>query len=248
MSPPQEQQSVPMQRNVSVSSKFNFWNRKEPAAASDNVSTLDALGRSSTTYSMDSRRTGTDQERRLHFFNGTVDKKALSSKEPLDLLMDLEIFFENTLKCVIQSNGSSTGEYKLRILKPRGVKIDNGKEPATTAAKTDSPVPGMKKSEVNDPRMNQIYSSFPVSLKSRITKFVSSFGSGSKGSNGSLNDTSSVISAKEMSGMEEELLFSVEIQKVKDMVGTYVVEFRRVKGDKWAFKRLYGSVIGDLPL
>ncbi|KAJ3006540.1 UNVERIFIED_CONTAM: hypothetical protein HDU68_004014 [Siphonaria sp. JEL0065] len=241
------EQSVPMQRNISVSSKFNFWGRKDTADNASVVPGSDA--RSSTTYSMDSRRSGGDQERKMHFHTGPVDNKALSTKVPDDLLIDLEIFFESKLKCTIQSTGSSTGEYKLRILKPSGIKIDFStfnKEPAGAFKAETS---GMRKSDVNDPKMNQIYSSFPVSLKSRITKFVTAFGSSSnRGFTGKGDDAATEGSPQEMTGMEEQILFTVEIQKVRDMMDTYVLEFRRVKGDKWAFKRLYNAVLGDLPL
>ncbi|KAJ3078881.1 hypothetical protein HK102_004179 [Quaeritorhiza haematococci] len=45
-----------------------------------------------------------------------------------------------------------------------------------------------------------------------------------------------------------EIKFYVEIQKIKNLRGLYVVEFKRRKGDIWAFKGLYQEVIPRLPL
>ncbi|ORY38831.1 kinase-like protein [Rhizoclosmatium globosum] len=245
---------IPMQRGTSVSSKKGNW---FTGSVSETASQVSAEGRPSLSYSYPIQTT---QERKLQIHSGALDKNALSSKEPLDLLMDLEMYFESKLNCVVENNGSGAGEYKLKLLKPRGVKIDSPNTVVVLedADRTDSPAPaaaappadtGIKKSDVTDPKMNQIVSSFPVSLKSRIRNFVSSFGSGaSKGYAGPDDSLAATAATQPLSVVEEEISFTVEIQKVKDMPGMYVVDFRRLKGDKWAFKRLYATVVGNLPL
>jgi hypothetical protein len=46
----------------------------------------------------------------------------------------------------------------------------------------------------------------------------------------------------------KELKFNVEIQMIKHLKGLYVVEFKRRKGNVWAFKALYQETILKLPL
>jgi hypothetical protein len=48
--------------------------------------------------------------------------------------------------------------------------------------------------------------------------------------------------------VQDEIRFYVEIQKIKNLPGLYVVDFKRIRGDIWAFKRLYHGLVGDLPL
>ncbi|KAJ3081773.1 hypothetical protein HDU99_004709 [Rhizoclosmatium hyalinum] len=265
---------IPMQRGTSVSSKRGNWFTgrftnvtqlpTKQNSVSETASQVSVEGRPSLSYSLSnsdySKGDGIEQERKLQTHSGALDKNALSSKEPLDLLMDLEMYFESKLNCVVENNGSGAGEYKLKLLKPRGVKIDSPNTVVVLedADRTDSPAPaaaappadtGIKKSDVTDSKMNQIVSSFPVSLKSRIRNFVSSFGSGaSKGYAGPDDSLAATAASQPLSVVEEEISFTVEIQKVKDMPGMYVVDFRRLKGDKWAFKRLYATVVGNLPL
>ncbi|KAJ3160292.1 hypothetical protein HK101_000929, partial [Irineochytrium annulatum] len=59
--------------------------------------------------------------------------------------------------------------------------------------------------------------------------------------------------SKEASGGVEaryqpELRFNIEVQKIRNLSGIYVVDFKRIRGDIWAFKRLYHELIKDMPL
>ncbi|KAI8807259.1 hypothetical protein BJ742DRAFT_318289 [Cladochytrium replicatum] len=45
-----------------------------------------------------------------------------------------------------------------------------------------------------------------------------------------------------------EVRFTVEIHKIKNLAGLYVVDFKRVRGDIWGFKRLYLECLPRLPL
>ncbi|KNC99827.1 CAMK/CAMKL/KIN4 protein kinase [Spizellomyces punctatus DAOM BR117] len=44
----------------------------------------------------------------------------------------------------------------------------------------------------------------------------------------------------------KEIRFTVEVQKIKNLPGLFVVEFKRIKGDVWEFKRLYQEIIVGL--
>ncbi|KAJ3404755.1 hypothetical protein HDU80_002358, partial [Chytriomyces hyalinus] len=223
----------------------------------------DATERQSMSYSLtnsDFTDDGGVRERKLAFHSGALDQRALSSRDPLELLTDIEAVFVQRYNWVIESNGSSSGEYKLKVKKPRGMKIHElrasanaeNKAPAAAAAAASaegvSKVVDIKRDVINDAKMAQIYSGFPVSLKSKITKFMHSFsGNSNKGYDGHEDSHRKSLDLP-LSAMEEEMTFFVEVQKVKEMSGVVVVDFKRSKGDVWGFKRLYASVIGELPL
>ncbi|KAI8622511.1 hypothetical protein BC830DRAFT_1088582 [Chytriomyces sp. MP71] len=189
---------------------------------------------------------GAIRERRLNFCSGPIDKRALSTRDPLELLVDIESLLVQRYNWTIQSNGASSGEFKLKVVKPRGIKIQEvnlvSSERVAMDIKSD-----VKREVASDPKMAQIYSGFPVSLKAKITKFMSSLApSANKGFDGK---ESLASTTEALSGMEDEICFTVEIKKVKELAsGTLMVDFRRLKGDVWGFKRLYSSVITELPL
>ncbi|KAJ3230912.1 hypothetical protein HDU81_004145 [Chytriomyces hyalinus] len=217
----------------------------------------DATERQSMSYSLtasDFTDDGGVRERKLAYHTGALDQRALSSRDPLELLTDIEAVFVQRYNWVIESNGSSSGEYKLKVKKPRGMKIrESGSAnaentPTAVAAEGMSKVVDIKRDVINDAKMAQIYSGFPVSLKSKITKFMHSFsGNSNKGYDGHEDSHRKSLDLP-LSAMEEEMTFFVEVQKVKEMSGVVVVDFKRSKGDVWGFKRLYASVIGELPL
>ncbi|KAJ3117239.1 hypothetical protein HDU96_007498 [Phlyctochytrium bullatum] len=45
-----------------------------------------------------------------------------------------------------------------------------------------------------------------------------------------------------------EIRFNIEVQKIRNLRGLFVVDFRRIRGDIWAFKRLYNQLIVEFPL
>jgi hypothetical protein len=75
---------------------------------------------------------------------------------------------------------------------------------------------------------------------------------GSPSSSGPLSPSScssgAVDSTAVRAGGECEIKFYVEIQKVRNIPGLLVVDFKRIRGDVWAFKRMYGRLIGEMPL
>ncbi|KAJ3235506.1 hypothetical protein HDU81_000386 [Chytriomyces hyalinus] len=218
------------------------------------ATTTDANGRPSLSYSItnsDFTDYGGSRERKLAVHSGALDKRALSSRDPLDLLIDIEAMFVQRYNWIVESNGASSGEYKLKVKKPRGMKItESGVIAGNSVAAGTIPASNLtdiKHDLANDPKMAQMYSGFPVSLKSKITKFMQSFsGSANKGYDGRHDSRKSMDLP--LSAMEEEMSFFVEVQKVRDMPGMLVVDFRRSKGDVWGFKRLYASLVGELPL
>ncbi|TPX77600.1 hypothetical protein CcCBS67573_g01139 [Chytriomyces confervae] len=274
---PDERLSISVHRGASVASKGWFWSRKASpngavtptlshksitspteSIAPSIVSVDMTPSRSSTTYSLSNSDYGGARERVLRYHAGPVDKNAMSPRDPLELLIDLETLFEQKLGWIVQSNGLSSGEFKLKVSKPRGVKIgaksalettdDTAVPDTTNAVPADSAAPAAENNitsaQAGDAKMKQIVDSLPVSLMKRIRNFVYTLGpNASKGFDGK-----PLAEGEGVTGMEEEMTFTVEVQKIKDLKGMHVVEFKRIKGDVWCFKRLYGILLADLPL
>ncbi|KAJ3146900.1 hypothetical protein HDU89_005930 [Geranomyces variabilis] len=58
-------------------------------------------------------------------------------------------------------------------------------------------------------------------------------------------NNSSVMSHQLPPLAEGEIRFTVEVQRIKNLPGLFVVEFKRARGDVWEFKRVYNEVIGN---
>ncbi|KAJ3161965.1 hypothetical protein HDU86_005663 [Geranomyces michiganensis] len=56
-------------------------------------------------------------------------------------------------------------------------------------------------------------------------------------------NNSSVMSHQLPPLVEGEIRFTVEVQRIKNLPGLFVVEFKRARGDVWEFKRVYNEVI-----
>lgn len=112
-------------------------------------------------------------------------------------------------------------------------------------------------------RFARVISSLPMSLIRRV-KYMAKHGSSwNKGFDGSTEDasrrfevagnhheTASCSTPEDMSmqQIEDELRFYIEIQKIKNLKGLYVVEFKRRNGDIWLFKKMYQELLAQLPL
>ncbi|KAJ3020851.1 hypothetical protein HKX48_000081 [Thoreauomyces humboldtii] len=60
-------------------------------------------------------------------------------------------------------------------------------------------------------------------------------------------NNSSVMSHQLPPLVEGEIRFTVEVQRIKNLPGLFVVEFKRVRGDVWEFKRVYNEAVDNCP-
>ncbi|KAG0362916.1 hypothetical protein BGZ54_008428 [Gamsiella multidivaricata] len=88
---------------------------------------------------------------------------------------------------------------------------------------------------------------------------IAASGSGSSSSSGSGNGSSAVAPSRFMIPTEplygeeaidsgEEIRFSIELCRIKNLHGLYSVDIRRMKGNLWAYKFLYHAVLNTLDL
>ncbi|KAJ3199213.1 hypothetical protein HDU82_000628 [Entophlyctis luteolus] len=223
-----------------------------------------------------------DQQRRMHIHQGIVDRRALSSRDPTELIGDLTALFAGKLGWAVETGSGavnkSVSNFKFTVVKPQGGRLDelladgissenheevasnpvvlsvehvgNGSPtsmlatPVTTSRSASFAFGSISLS--SDSRISRIYSSFPLTFRTRLRSLMQTFvRTGSRGFDGRETAAGLELGGKRL---EEALTFTVEVQRVEGMLGMYVVEFRRVRGDMWAFKRLYSDIIGILPL
>ena len=158
----------------------------------------------------------------LKFHNGPIDQRALSSKNPWILLSDLA---QDLMKRGMRV-GFTNHSARIKVWRP-GVSEGSSRTPERQESFSGS------------------FTAFPVSLMKRI-KYWATFGpSYNSGFDGSEGYKYAKPSTKDN---EEDVRFYIEIQRIKNLPGLYVVEFKRIKGNIWAFKKLYHELIVDLPI
>ena len=158
----------------------------------------------------------------LKFHNGPIDQRALSSKNPWILLSDLA---QDLMK-----RGMKVGFTNF------SARIKVWRQGAETIA---------HKQRERQESFSGSFTAFPISLLKRIkywATFGPSYNSGFDGSEGYKYASQSVRDS------EEDIRFHIEIHRIKNLPGLYVVEFKRIKGNIWTFKKLYHELIVSLPI
>ena len=159
----------------------------------------------------------------LKFHNGPIDQRALSSKNPWTLLSDLA---QDLIKRGMKV-GFTNYSARIKVWRP-------GVEAPSYASQRDKPE-----------LFSGSLAAFPISLIKRFkywATFGPSYNSGFDGSEGYKYASPSVKDT------EQDVRFHIEIHRIKNLPGLYVVEFKRIKGNIWVFKKLYHELIVSLPI
>ena len=158
----------------------------------------------------------------LKFHNGPIDQRALSSKNPWTLLSDLA---QDLMKRGMRV-GFTNHSARIKVWRP-------GNENASSAHRD------------RQDSFSGSLAAFPISLMKRIkywATFGPSYNSGFDGSEGYKYASPSIKDS------EEDIRFHIEIHRIKNLPGLYVIEFKRIKGNIWTFKKLYHELIVSLPI
>lgn len=202
---------------------------------------------------------------KLRYHMGAIDQRALTNRPPLELLADIILMIRENGMYVRQSKSDSTS-FKLKIVRPAKKHIASGAESKPDHG-TASPIRNPQVSSGSNlhnrstPSSRTTSSSFVKTLQSFPKSFISQMRYRAKygtGYNKAFNDSNVVspekvqaeVSAASSRTVSElgEMKFYIEIQKIKNLAGLYVVEFKRRQGDIWEFKRLYEELLPMLKL
>ena len=185
---------------------------------------------------------------KLRFHSGPIDQLALSHKSPKELLNDMVFVLKNLgMECRIVANESTS--FRIKVLKPALHDVvedsmfhDSVRNPdvrSRTTYRLSTPSSSIY-SQGSKSGILKFLGSFPVSLMNRI-KYGSKWNHGFDG-----NEKRSQMYSTEADF--EQIKFYIEIQKIKNLKGLFVIDFKRRQGDIWAFKRLYQELLPKFSL
>jgi len=217
---------------------------------------IQALPRPSTASKHQPSRTSMSSNKpyKLRYHSGAIDQRALTSKPPIDLLADIIIMLrENGL--YVRQSGSESTSFKLKVVRPASLLINPTKE-AVFGRPEVVGSEGLTLSRNSIPSASsggfmKNLSSFPMSFVKRIkyrAKYGSSWNKGFDGKESSELSQSVAPSEAPTEPEHGEIKFYIEIQKIRNLDGLYVVEFKRRQGDIWEFKRMYGDLVEKMRL
>ncbi|CAH1761079.1 12470_t:CDS:2 [Entrophospora sp. SA101] len=214
--------------NNGRSSKNNIF--KKPKSNNNNPSVIVTQPNSIANSSSSSRQStmtsinlNVDAKLRVH--NGALDQLALTERPPYEVFIVVK---QTLLSMGIEIRRE--GEFKVKCLRRKrkgGVPIDNNfySNNDNNGNKGTSQVSESTESlDVNTEKKRKKYSSTPFKTLLRLIYGDPTVDSG------------------------EEVRFSVELCRIKNLPGLYIVDIKRLKGNRWSYKFLYHTLLDRLDL
>ncbi|KAI9494189.1 hypothetical protein BDB00DRAFT_787399 [Zychaea mexicana] len=249
-------------KHKSAGKKLMDWFKKKPLSTKDNNNRLHADMISNTNASCGtstlSKPLGSYavdfKDAKLRTYHGAVDQNALTSRPPQEVLVEV--------KQTLISMGidvKDDGEYKLKCVRRRRRSLQQqGATPPhhyhrqqqqqqqQQANNVPSPSPS---SQLNDyHKKRRMTSSGPRfrNLLRRTSNAEVLANNAEEEPAGTT--TNSIIYGDPVVDPGEEVRFSMEVCKIKNLPGLYIVDIRRMRGNVWSYKFLYHAVLGALDL
>ncbi|KAK4516702.1 uncharacterized protein ATC70_011680 [Mucor velutinosus] len=235
------------EKHRSAGKKLMDWFKKKPLSTihrSTNQSSDTMLhnshdlpsSSSNTNSGFSDATTVVDPKLRTH--HGAVDQEALTSRPPAQVFAEVKAALKASgLEC--KRDG---GEYKLKCSRP--------KRPAEKRNMNSHHYHQNGSSSGNPPfRMLLRRSSAHQSTVSATTTTTThtTIKSSESGSSDS-NTKPATIYGDPNVDPGEEVRFSVELCKIKNLPGLYIVDMRRMRGNVWAYKFIYRTLLDTLKL
>ena len=160
---------------------------------------------------------------KLRTYHGAVAQNALTSRRPQQVLLEVK---QTLLKIGIDVKDD--GEFKLKCVRRK-------RRPQQHPSPSSSTDP--KKRRMNGaPRFRKLLrrpSNNPSNTASTTT---------------TEDNNASLIYGDPVVDPGEEVRFDIEVCKIKNLPGLYIVDIRRMRGNVWSYKFLYHTVLGALDL
>ncbi|CDH56459.1 pkinase-domain-containing protein [Lichtheimia corymbifera JMRC:FSU:9682] len=173
---------------------------------------------------------------KLRTHHGAVDQEALTSGSPMDVLVEV--------KQVLLSMGievKKDGDYKLKCTRQRR------KRPNSITASSNNPASCNESatSSLSNARSDK---KRRMSTSAPFRKLLRRNGGGGDDSSSSVFQQGETVYGDPVVDPGEEVRFSVELCKIKNLPGLYIVDIRRMRGNVWAYKFLYHTLLDTLNL
>ncbi|KAI7887427.1 Pkinase-domain-containing protein [Lichtheimia hyalospora FSU 10163] len=172
---------------------------------------------------------------KLRTHHGAVDQEALTSGSPMDVLVEV--------KQVLLSMGievKKDGDYKLKCTRQRR------KRPNSIIAASSSNNPSCNESTTSSVSNTRSDKKRRMSTSAPFRKLLRRNGHGDESS--SVFQQGETVYGDPVVDPGEEVRFSVELCKIKNLPGLYIVDIRRMRGNVWAYKFLYHTLLDTLNL
>ena len=155
----------------------------------------------------------------LKFHSGPIDQFALSNVNPILLMSHIEM---SLVSMGLQVRRVSHDPFKLKvILKAQDV--------------------SMKKKASLISGFGRAISMFPR-VVIRQLRSITTFGLNNSGYDG-LSKSTDYDYDLDQNEMGEDVMFNVMVHRIKNLQGLLVIDFKRIRGSIWNFKRLYTQII-----
>ncbi|CEP15435.1 hypothetical protein [Parasitella parasitica] len=178
---------------------------------------------------------------KLRTHHGAVDQEALTSRPPAQVFAQVKATLK-TLGLEAKRDGS---EYKLKCTRP--------KRPAEKRLSNHHSLPHQSGTGVNPPfrmllRRTSAQQSTLSATTIATTTTTNTTAATTTGTASSKNDENPTIYGDSNVDPGEEVRFSVELCKIKNLPGLYIVDMRRMRGNVWAYKFIYRTLMDTLKL
>jgi protein-serine/threonine kinase len=177
---------------------------------------------------------------KLKYHTGPIDQHALSSKSPIDLLSYVSDVLKKSGFVVLNTHDL----YKLRIVRAADLSIDNNTNDGSVHSGLGVPESLASKDNRNKSnRFANMITSFPLSLVKRL-KYIAQFGTQYNSGFDTHTDQKSFNNSKLV--IQKEIVFTVQIQRIRNLDGLLIVQVNRLRGDIWQFKKMYYDIVAAL--
>jgi hypothetical protein len=183
---------------------------------------------------------------KLRNHHGAVDQDALTARPPQEVFQQIKHTLTVTMGMEIKRDG---GDYKLKCTRKKRMtpvtKSDKGEDaPTPTSSSSRRPPPNAPQTGVPFRRMLMRKSS------EQQQQEVSSSSSSSSSSSPPTTTTPPATLTYGDPALDpgDEVRFSVELCKIKNLPGLYIVDIRRMRGNLWSYKFLYHALLEQLNL
>nr|CAG8560666.1 15287_t:CDS:2 [Entrophospora candida] len=230
--------------NNGRSSKNNIFKKPKNNTTNNNPSVIVTQPNSIANSSSSSRQStmtsinlNVDAKLRVH--NGALDQLALTERPPYEVFIVVK---QTLLSMGIEIRRE--GEFKVKCLRRKrkgGVPIDNNfySNNDNNGNKGTSQVSESTESlDVNTEKKRKKYSSTP--FKTLLRRTIQVYNNN--------NNLYQFIYGDPTVDSGEEVRFSVELCRIKNLPGLYIVDIKRLKGNRWSYKFLYHTLLDRLDL
>lgn len=188
---------------------------------------------------------------RLKVHNGVIDQQALTSRPPFEVLVEIKQCLTN-MGLIVKTEG----DYKLKCVRnKRKTKVNKNTETEYRRKMSSGNTLRslLRRASAQNPSRESIHSIHRTSSEEEPPNAMSSISSIPEQPTTIYPGNSDPLHIEPMYGDPatdpgEEVRFNVEICRLKNLPGIYIVDINRLRGNVWAYKFLYQKLLDLLDL